>query len=67
MINRVTAIFVLTSAILAFSSSGRSQNADIQRHAGFIYGFMNLLTATLWECADFDKQNAIAYMNAFDQ
>ena len=67
MSNRITAILISISTILAFSSSGRSQNADIQRRAGYIYGYMNTLTANLWECADFDKQNAVAYVNAFDQ
>jgi hypothetical protein len=56
MSNRITAILISISTILAFSSSGSSQNTDIQRRAGYIYGYMNTLTANLWECADFDSK-----------
>jgi hypothetical protein len=61
--------FVCASAGLAFAflaTSAQSQNESAQKAAGFIYGSVNAITAELWECGQFDKQNAVAYVNALD-
>jgi hypothetical protein len=65
---RPRALILIAAFTVSFATSVHCvEYSKSMNSAAFIYGNANGVTAFLFECADYDKQNAAAYMDVFEQ